>query len=163
MSSQRLRYPNANPLLVWMQLGFKTSEMLFASSQVIGHRTSRMAMAGPTLSARDRREFTLMGQEKLEAAAESAQAVINRMFALQIEMASTAFRQYMTGAASLFALAATPASVPTAGGQAKLMQSYLAPLTTATSLFGNMARVAQHGLKPIHSRATSNARRLGKI
>ncbi|MFC7514663.1 polyhydroxyalkanoate granule-associated phasin [Herbaspirillum sp. GCM10030257] len=162
MSSQRLRYPNASPLLVWMQLGFKTSEMLFASSQVIGHRTSRMAMAGPMPNARDRKEFTLMGQEKLEAATESAQAVMDRMFALQIEMASTAFRQYMTGATSLFALAATPASVLTAGGQATLMRNFLAPLTAATSLSGNIARVAQHGLKPIHSRATSNARRLGK-
>ncbi|KRB89142.1 polyhydroxyalkanoate granule-associated phasin [Noviherbaspirillum sp. Root189] len=163
MSSQRLRYPHANPLLVWMQLGFKTSEMLFASSQVIGHRTSRMAMAGPVPNARDRKEFTLMGQEKLEAAAESAQAVINRMFALQIEMASTAFRQYMTGVTSLFALAAAPASVLTAGGQARLMRGFLVPLTAATSLSGNMARVAQHGLKPIHSRATANARRLGKL
>jgi hypothetical protein len=163
MSSQRLRYPNASPLLVWMQLGFKTSEMLFASSQVIGHRTSRMAMAGPVPNARDRKEFTLMGQEKLEAAAESAQAMISRMLALQIEMASTIFRQYMTGATSLFALAAAPASVMTAGGQANLMRSLLAPMTTAGNLSENMARVAQHGLKPIHLRATSNARRLGKL
>lgn len=163
MSSQRLRYPNANPLLVWMQLGFKTSEMLFASSQVISHRTSRMAMAGPVPNARDRKEFALMGQEKLEAAVESTQAIIHRMFALQIEMASTAFRQYVAGATSLFAFAATPASVLTAGGQARFLRSFLAPLHTATSLSGNMARVAQHGLKPIHSRATSNARRLGKL
>jgi len=162
MSSPRLRYPAANPFLVWMQLGFKTSEMLFASSQVIGHRTHRMTMAGPVPNARDRKEFTLMGQEKIEAAMESSQAMASRLFALQIEMASAAFQQYLSGATSLFAMAAFPASSMATGNRAKLMRTMFTPVLTATNLSGNIARIAQHGLKPIHSRATSNARRLGK-
>ncbi|MDB5795853.1 MAG: hypothetical protein JWR25_2232, partial [Noviherbaspirillum sp.] len=35
-----------HPLLMWSSLAFKTTEMLLASAQVIGHRTARMANAG---------------------------------------------------------------------------------------------------------------------
>jgi predicted small secreted protein len=63
-----------NTLLVWTRLAWKTGEMMMASAQVIHHRTLRMTAAGATPSARDRPEFALMGQEKLEAGVESAQA-----------------------------------------------------------------------------------------
>jgi hypothetical protein len=43
--------------------------MMSASAQVIGHRTGRMALAGPAPNARDRREIALMGQQKIEAGA----------------------------------------------------------------------------------------------
>jgi hypothetical protein len=35
--------------------------------QVVAHRLTRMALAGPVLNARDRREFHGMGQEKVHA------------------------------------------------------------------------------------------------
>src|SRR5438128_1971363 len=43
------------------------SELAFAVPQVVAHRLTRMALAGPVLSARDRREFHGMGQEKVHA------------------------------------------------------------------------------------------------
>jgi hypothetical protein len=60
-----------DPFTLWWQLGLKTFEMLLASGQVIGMRVGRMATAGPNPSTRDRKEFTRMGAEKLEAAARS--------------------------------------------------------------------------------------------
>jgi hypothetical protein len=53
----------------------KTWEMLLASGQVIGMRVNRMSRAGARPSARDRREFTRMGSEKLEAATQSGWAM----------------------------------------------------------------------------------------
>ena len=74
---KRSRTPSfTNPFLVWTRLTWKTGEMMLASAQVIHHRKSRMAAVGATPSARDRREFALMGQEKLEASVESAQAMV---------------------------------------------------------------------------------------
>ena len=35
-----------NPFLVWTDLAWKTGEMMLASAQVIGHRTTRMVAAG---------------------------------------------------------------------------------------------------------------------
>ena len=49
----------------------KLAELGFAAPQVIAHRLARMALAGPTLSARDRKEFTGMAMEK-QAAVEQA-------------------------------------------------------------------------------------------
>lgn len=68
-----------NPFTLWWQLGFKTFEMLLASGQVIGMRVGRMALAGPNPSARDRKEFTRMGAEKLEAAAHSGLGMAAQM------------------------------------------------------------------------------------
>jgi len=65
----------AGPLAQWSELALKTSEMLTASAQVIGHRTGRMITCGPVPNSEDQLEFTLMGQEKIEAAAEAAAAM----------------------------------------------------------------------------------------
>ncbi len=42
-------------------------ELAFAVPQVVAHRVTRMALAGPTLSERDRKEFQRMGAEKAAA------------------------------------------------------------------------------------------------
>jgi len=49
----------------------KLAELGFAAPQVIAHRLTRMALAGPTLSARDRKEFTGMVMEKQAAVAQA--------------------------------------------------------------------------------------------
>ncbi len=43
------------------------AELMVAVPQVMGHRLTRLALAGPFPSARDRREFHAMGQEKFIA------------------------------------------------------------------------------------------------
>ena len=85
---------------MWSRLAWKTGEMAIASAQVIGHRTSRLALAGSVPSARDQREFALMGQEKGEAAMESAQAVGVRMLMLNQQFAALAFKQMLSASAS---------------------------------------------------------------
>jgi hypothetical protein len=49
----------------------KLAELGFAAPQVIAHRLTRMAQAGPTISARDRKEFTGMVMEKQAAVAQA--------------------------------------------------------------------------------------------
>lgn len=163
MKRPTFRLANTNPYLIWPQLALKTSEMLFASAQVIGHRTNRMLMAGINPSDRDRREFTLMGQEKLEAAAESAQAIAARMVLMQTQFGALAFRQILQGMSGMFALAASPATVFTAKAHADALRRAMSnSASLATHLSGSVGRLAHHGLRPIHSRATGNARRLLK-
>jgi hypothetical protein len=48
-------------------LAAKAAELAFAVPQVVGHRLTRMALAGARPSARDQREFRRMGQEKVHA------------------------------------------------------------------------------------------------
>jgi len=49
----------------------KLAELGFAAPQVVAHRLTRMALAGPTISARDRKEFVGMVAEKQAAVAQA--------------------------------------------------------------------------------------------
>lgn len=49
------------------KLARQASELALAVPQVMAHRLTRMALAGPLPNARDRREFHRMGQEKVHA------------------------------------------------------------------------------------------------
>lgn len=142
----------------------KTGEMLLASAQVINHRTNRIAMAGAIPNARDQKEFTLMGQEKLDAATESAQAIAARMVTMNTQLGALAFRQLLNSMSGLMGLVASPAVAMSAKGQAALLRDALQSSANVASHFSDsIARIAHHGLKPIHSRATSNAKRLLKV
>jgi hypothetical protein len=154
---------SANPFLAWTTLAMKTWEMLFASAQVIGHRTGRMALAGPAPGARDRREFQRMGMEKAEAAAESAQAMALRMFSANQQLGLTAMRQMLSGWNALASLANSRTIPQTLKLQNDLLQNTMFHANAATSqLADSFARTIHKGLTPIHSRATANARRLSR-
>lgn len=153
-----------NPFQVWTAYALKTSEMLLASAQVIGHRSARIAAAGAIPNARDRREFTLMGQEKVEAAAESAFAIGMRMMAVNQQIGTMLLKQWIQGSGRAFALAMQPALVLSGRRQAQLLRTAMLNSGALAAKLGNSAaQTAQHGLKPIHARATANARRLRKI
>ena len=49
------------------RLARQASELAIAVPQVVAHRLTRMALAGPWPNARDQREFYGMGQEKVHA------------------------------------------------------------------------------------------------
>jgi hypothetical protein len=49
------------------RLARQVTELSVAAPQVVAHRLTRLALAGPLPNARDRREFYTMGQEKLHA------------------------------------------------------------------------------------------------
>lgn len=163
MKQRKTRYPSTNPFLAWSKLALKTSEMMMASAQVISHRTGRMAMAGANPNARDRREFTRMGQEKFDAAAESAQAIATRMMLIHTQLGTIAFEQLMNGTSGIIALTASPTAALSAKGQAELFHDAMTnSATLASQLSDSVAHLAHQGLKPIHARATENAKRLLK-
>ena len=49
------------------RLARQATELAIAVPQVVAHRLTRLALAGPWPNARDRREFHGMGQEKVHA------------------------------------------------------------------------------------------------
>lgn len=164
MKRHHSRSAPTNPFLSWSKLAWKNSEMLMASAQVINHRCYRMAMAGAQPNARDRREFTLMGQEKIEAATESIQALSSRAIVMNAQLGALAFRQALSGMSGLLSAFATPAVALSARGQAELLRDAVRNSGKLASHFSDsMARLAHHGIRPIHSRATGNARRLLKL
>lgn len=158
------RNMTTHPLLMWSSLAFKTTEMLLASAQVIGHRTARMANAGAIPNTRDQKEFTLMGKEKVEAVAESAWAMTTRMIGINQQLAAMTFRQMLDTSNGFLALATSATLTQSNRRRTQLLRDALAHSTgSAAHLAGSMAGLAQQGLKPIHSRATRNAKRLRKV
>ena len=154
----------ANPYTVWTDLAAQTAEMMTASAQVIGHRSARMACAGPLPSARDQQEFSLMGQEKMEALSESAHAVTISMMGLHQQVATLALQQLRDGTTDLLAFAAGTSLDPNTPTQTDLVNKHMTNSTEAMSqLNASLADVAQTGLQPLHSRATANAKRLEKL
>jgi len=153
----------ANPFLLWTNIALRSAEMVWASSQVIGHRTSRMLLAHPNYSAGDRREIVLMGQEKIAAAYESASAMSGGLMRMSVEFGMLAFRQWFAAANTLTSMAMSTTASQYSGHQAKLLREHATRSAVAASrLSSSVAQIAHHSLKPIHSRATKNARRLGK-
>jgi len=153
----------ANPFLLWTNIALRSAEMLWASSQVISHRTSRIMQAHPNYSVSDRREIALMGQEKLEAGYESAIGMTGGLVRMSLEVGMLAFRQWFAGVTALTSMATSRTAVQYSGRQAKLLGEHATQsAVAATRLSSSVAQIAHRGLQPIHSRATKNAKRLGK-
>jgi len=57
----------------------RAAELAVAAPQVVAHRVARMAVAGPALSERDRKEFKLMVAEKQAALTQAIQAMAKVM------------------------------------------------------------------------------------
>lgn len=151
-----------NPFLVWTELAIKTGEMMMASATVIDHRTRRMSAAGSTPSARDWREFGVMRDEKLKAAGQSAQAMARQLLTMDPLLWVRAYRQTLAVTAAMMSLAASRTINQFVERQARLMRTLSESITPMFALSEATARLAQHGLTPIHSKARANARQLGR-
>ena len=115
----------------------QATELAWAAPQVIAHRLLRMATAGPRPSARDQREFVLMGAEKMAAFYESWTA-----------MTFEALRQQQVWWVAAWRTMAWPWSWPPTGSTRQRHRA--------------LQRIAAHGLAPVHRRALANAKRLGR-
>ena len=150
-----------NPLMLWTDVALKTQEMLLSSGSVIQIRTGRMAKAGLAPSADDLAEMQLMGQEKLTAVSESGAAIANQIHTASYSLAHRAMRHWLSGATAWIGLATSLTPAQAAAHSHELFNASHRAVATATQLSSAGARVAQRGLKPIHAKATANARRLG--
>lgn len=163
MKRKPLRTQCTTPFALWTDLARTTRETLFASAYVIGHRTGRMAIAGPQPNTRDRREFALMGQEKIDAAIASAAAMTAQLTRANLRLGAQFFEQTVGVTSAIVALGSSTSPGQALARHAALARSLTQSAQSTAHLLHTTARVAQHGLKPIHARATANSRRLRKL
>ncbi|HYH42038.1 MAG TPA: polyhydroxyalkanoate granule-associated phasin [Burkholderiales bacterium] len=138
----------------------KITELAVAAPQVVAIRTARMLAAGAHPGATDRAEFSLMGREKIAAAAES-------MFAMAAQMVKTQQEYARAAALQWWKLWTTPwlfgAYRPLVQTLASLPQAALIAVPTPTQRRRAVGKLVEAAVTPVHKRATGNARRLGKI
>ena len=172
-----------SPWMAWMDIAASMQDMALNAGQVVAQRGARMAAAGSPLSTRDRREFTLMGVEKAQAAGEAMLAMFSPMIinggALSMKLGEMAWRQMMRNARLMrnwspmaFASPAQWASAPIeastrAMADAVQQGNYLSATANdaaqATVHISRAAsRVAKRGIAPVKRRVKANARRLAK-
>jgi hypothetical protein len=115
-------------------------ELAFAVPQVVAHRVTRMALAGPTLSARDRKEFQRMGAEKTAAFGESWNAMTLQALRAHQSLAVSFFRSFWSPSLK---------GRPSASAVAAQWQS---------AALG----ILDKGMAPVHRKAVANAKRLAR-
>ena len=121
-------------------LAVQATELALAVPQVVAHRMTRMALAGPVPSARDRKEFERMVAEKNAAFAASWSAM-----GLHAMRANQALAASFLGS---FLIAPR-------GGRPSPAASVLAMHQAALGVLGA-------GVAPVHRKAVANAKRLGR-
>lgn len=151
-----------NPFLLWTNVAMRSSEMMLASAQVVSHRTQRMMNAGVVPSAKDQTEFALMGQEKVEAASESVMAMTHYMMGLNQQMGLKFAEQMFKSSSDLMSLATSTTPAQAISRHSKLMSSLSDCVVQAADMSQSAAELTSRAMKPVHSRAMANAKRLGK-
>ena len=149
-----------NPAMLWADFAMKSTEMLISSGQVIGSRVDQMARAGATPSASDRKEFALMGSEKVRAATESGLAMATRLQSMNGNLWLRAWQQWFAGGNALMSLASSKTLGQAVERQGAVYRNLARSAGTASQLSNATARLAHSGLAPVHRAATANARRL---
>jgi hypothetical protein len=118
----------------------KAAELAFAVPQVVAHRVTRMAIAGPSLSKRDRKEFHRMGAEKTAAFSKSWNAMTMQAFGANQALAASFLRSLWSPLRR---------SKPSASAVAAQLQN------AALGVLGK-------GMAPVHRKAVANAKRLAR-
>ncbi len=134
-----------------------------AAAQVIAHRTQRMVGAGATPNARDRREFALMGREKVDAAAHSVFAVGSELWRMNCRSTTQAWLAMLTASADLKSLSGSRTPSEALARQARLARTLSRSVPSVAALSGATASLTRAALKPVHVRATRNAARLRRV
>ena len=129
MPTRRKRTPS------WL----KATEFALAVPQVVSHRLTRMASAGMSPNARDRREFLRMGTEKVAAFAESWNAMTMEALRIQQRASILWWRAFW---------------MPWLHGDPNRYAS--------SSMRNAQRRIFGKGMAPIQRRAVANARRLAR-
>jgi hypothetical protein len=144
----------------WFELGQSYAEMNVAAAQVVAHRTQRIVAAAGNPNTRDRREFALMGQEKLDAAAHSAYEVGSELLRMNCRSGTRAWLAMVVVATDMLSLAASRTPSQAVARQAKLARTLRVAAPSAAAVSAATAALTRAALKPVHSRTTRNAKRL---
>lgn len=118
----------------------QATEMAVAVPQVVAHRVARMALAGPMLSERDRKEFDRMLAEKETAFHESWSAMAAQAWLAQRALTSQMIRSMLTPTLTPHAL----------------------PAQWVSHWHQETLGVLSKGLGPVHRKAMANAKRLAR-
>lgn len=141
----------------------KLQEAAVASGAVIGHRLNLALAAAANPAVTDHAEFRLMTSEKIEGFSASANAAFGGLYDIQASMMQMLLGQAsrMTQAVVEAATSMTPAGM--ADAHKRWVEDSIAVAQAHSwDVTNKLVDVSAMTLDPLHSRVTSNAKRLGR-
>ncbi len=157
----------ANPMLVvftpamaWMNVWLKFNETMWASSQVIAHRTDLMSKAGPLPTAEDQRELSRMVSEKVEAFGDASRHAAMGLAAIGPALPLGVGMNLLKASNAAGSLASSKTWTQAVSRQVALWQQLARSSPAATELSHQIAQISSKALAPVHAKATANAKRL---
>ena len=153
------RRRTSNPLAAWSRVALRTSQMLLDSAEVIAHRSARMASAGVNPHPHDRREFSRMGTEKVEAALECAGAAARHALQDSWSQSARMWHEAWRIGADLTLLATSTTPAQALDRQARVMQGLARSATTDHATSSALA-FSDLMLAPLQRRTSANVKRL---
>jgi len=123
------------------RLAIQAAEVALAAPQVVAHRVARMANAGTGTTAADRKEFALMGSEKVIAFYQSWSAIWTQVYVTQVRLTYSLFS---AGFAPLF------------------RKGRLGSPAGLAHLPSVMTQIMSAGLAPVHAKTMANTKRLSR-
>jgi hypothetical protein len=152
-----------NPLLAWNKLAYETCEMMVTSAQVILQRTNPAAFDKPYTSNGGRDDTLLIGQEKIDAMLESAQAIGAQVIIMGHQFASITCRQLLSASSDLMATGSSKTATESLNRHSKLIRKTINnSVITGSRLSASSEKIARSALKPLKKRVNKNAKRLVK-
>jgi hypothetical protein len=121
-------------------LAVQAAELAVAVPQVVAHRMTRIALSGPTLSPRDRKEFTRMVSEKNAAFGEAWMAMAAQAVLANQALTAASLRSFVAFA------------------QGRKASPSVAVAEVHRAALGVLGK----GLAPVHRKAVANAKRLAR-
>lgn len=156
---------NANRWVnAWLDLITKSSEIGLASGQTIMHRMLMMSGADIlALTTSERREFSRMYTEKVQAATAHGQIMAGEMMRLNQQIAIAAGSQWWSGWMAMATLGVGRNPSDMFSARSRMIKGGARRAGNATQDISiAMTRSASAGLKPFHTRVSANAKRLGR-
>jgi hypothetical protein len=144
----------------WIDVAMKYAELTIVASQVVAHRTRRIVAAGANPNSDDRREFSRMHQEKIDASTLSARAVGAELMRINCRLGTQAWLAMLTASVDTLSLAGSCTLSQAVARHARLARTLRRAAPTPPSVSSATASLAREAIKPVHGRATRNARRL---
>jgi phasin protein len=139
------------------------SELAVAAGVVIGHRVALGAAALQEPLTADAAEFARMGPEKLDAFGEAGSALFAAFWAIGEEINEFLETQTRATTQLAFELGLTPTPVHAISAQARyLMETLDRAGARGASMAACAVGAGSAALRPLHRRATANARRLSR-
>ncbi|MFT4091422.1 MAG: hypothetical protein QM645_11865 [Asticcacaulis sp.] len=143
------------PFFLWWNVAERTGRMMVDSAEVIEHRLGQMAEAKSSPA-----EMMLMGQEKVEAAAESLTGMGLYWMDIQRRLGQQTVKVALEISHDSLSLAMSRTPAEFFSNQMSLNQSLFKGVQQASKLSGETANLTRRGMKPVHKRATANVKRL---